>query len=224
MKKQVITFFFLLIFKGLAAQTNFYKLSIGGNVGINYTFTDSRKMLFSFSKSAEVDYNLTRFTNVGFEVQNGKLRGGEIGSRPFQNNYTSFSLNGKVQLGEILNDAQLNTKVFGYLKGAYIGAGVGIINNNVSTPEPIYEKIVPKSKEVIIPFNFGINFHLEDKWGRTPFLLNFNSQTIFSLEDGIDGDPNPSSNINDIYSFLSIGLRYNFGFIGLERKRPGRFR
>ncbi|SFH13656.1 outer membrane beta-barrel protein [Pedobacter insulae] len=210
---------FLLFFcvnNGLFAQSNFYKFSIGTGFGLTNTYADTKKTLISYAANASLDYYLTPFTTLGAEVQKGKLEGGENNTR-YLNRYNTMTFNTKVYAGEFMSARDLNHPFFKSIRGLYTGAGVGIIKNNVDVAERnIYKS---KSKEVIFPFNAGINFYFLNHWGYSRFILNLNIQATISLEDGIDDDLNPYSNFNDIYNFFSVGIKYNFGPLGLDRKR-----
>lgn len=203
------------------AQTNFYKFSVGGGFGSTIVFSDAAKNSFALAGNGNIDYYLTPFVSLGLEAQRGNLKGGEmapIGNDPnkFKNTYLTMALNGKIYAGEFLSRKDLNHALLKNLRGLYVGTGVGFIKNSVKN----YDKgITSVNKDVIFPFSAGINFYFLDKWGYNNFALNINTQSTFSLEDGMDGDLNTSSNFNDIYSYFSVGFKFYLGPKGLDRKR-----
>ncbi len=214
--KSTLFLLFICLSSGLFAQSNFYKFSIGSGFGITNAYADTRKTIISYAGSATLDYYLTPYMTLGTEWQKGKLQGGESNTK-YLNNYSTMTFNAKIHAGEFLSAKDLNNPFFKSIRGLYVGAGVGIIKNKVDVPERnVYGR---KSKEVIFPFNAGINFYFHNHWGYSRFILNLNVQGTTSLEDGMDDDLNPYSNFNDIYNFFSLGIKYNFGPLGLDRKR-----
>ncbi|MCY1515127.1 hypothetical protein D9M68_497030 [compost metagenome] len=125
-------------------------------------------------------------------------------------------MNGKLYLGEFLSQKDLSNFILNTIKGIYGGAGIGIIRNKVDIVNQHKKSF---SRDVIFPFTGGINFYFKNHWGHSRVILNFSFQTVPSLEDGMDGDLSPYSNFNDIYNYFSTGIKYNFGPMGLYRKR-----
>ncbi|MES2417779.1 MAG: outer membrane beta-barrel protein [Bacteroidota bacterium] len=215
------TFLFTLLIScladGLFAQSNFYKFSAGGGYGITLTFADAKKTSLSMAGYGNLDYYLTPYLTLGFEVQKGKLKGGEERDlTKFKNNYFTTAMNTKIHAGEFMTRQDLNNVFLNSIRGLYVGVGVGLIKSNVTNRR---ENSGGINKDVIFPFSAGINFYFQNHWDYSRFILNLSVQSTTSLEDGMDGDLNPFSNFNDIYSFFSIGFKYNFGPMGLDRKR-----
>lgn len=210
---------FFIIFLWLStpsfAQSNFYKFTVGGGYGLTLTYPDTKTVL-SLSGYGSLDYNLTPFSTLGLEIQKGKLSGGDK-TYGFVNNYTTITLNGKVHVGEFMGRKDFNNFLLNSLRGIYIGAGIGVISNKGNQYN---NGIVPiDNKDIVFPFNLGSNFYFANHWGYSRFILNFNLQSSYFLEDGLDGDLNFNSNFNDIYNYFSVGVKYNFGPIGLYQKR-----
>jgi hypothetical protein len=218
--KRLLFFSILFLFAAnLNAQSNFYKWSAGVNVGGTLLYGDSDKKRIGYAYAGVVDYYFTPYMNLGFEFQAGKLKGGEIGVRSFENNYKTIAFNGRMQLGQFLNDNHLDSFIWRNLKGFYVGAGLGAIDNKVDITLP-HTVGYFKNKEIFMPVNVGLNINIQRKWQEySRMMVNINYQTVVSFEDGMDGDYDLKSNSNDRYSFLSLGLRYNFGSIGLDQSK-----
>lgn len=214
----LLTLFFLFVCEGFS-QTNFHKYSTGVSVGSTLVFGDSKKKLPGIGYNAVIDYYFTPNTNLGFELQSGKLKGGYPDPRygDFTNSYGLISLNGKIQLGQFLNDSQLDNFVLRKLRGLYVGSGLAAIKS-LSTFAKANGKFV--AYEIALPLSAGININLQRKWQEySTFTLNVNYQSMVSFEDGLDGYIDITDNTNDVYTFFSIGLRFNFGTIGLYNSK-----
>ncbi len=211
----IIFFIFLCFSIKSVAQSNFYKFTAGGGYGLTLTYPDT-KTLISLSGYGTIDYNLTPFSTLGTEVQKGKLSGGDK-IYGFINKYTTVTLNGKVHFGEFMRKKDFNNVLLNSLRGIYVGAGIGIISNKGEQYNNGTQPI--DNKDIVFPFNFGSDFYFSNHWGYSRFILNFNLQSSYFLEDGIDGDLNFNSNFNDIYNYFSVGVKYNFGPLGLYQKR-----
>lgn len=224
MKKTALLF--LSLFLGLAtfAQTNFFRLSVGGGAGATLAYADLKKKTYAFAGYGTVDYHTTPYVSFGLEVQKGELAGGDVQydeyHRQFINSYLSGSLNLKVQLGEFLTGYNRRNIFLNSIRGLYLGVGIGGIKNKLSNVRYYGDDIFPgedNSTEVIVPINLGINFYIPDQWDRDRLAINFNLQSTMALGEGMDGYSSGSK--NDIYAYFSVGLRYHFGILGLDRRR-----
>lgn len=224
MKRTALFFSFFLLSITAFAQTNYFKLSIGGGAGTTLAFADLSKKTPAFAGYGVIDYYPTAYVSFGLEFQKGELAGGDITTDPnhrqFINSYLSGSLNLKVQLGEFLTSYDRQNIFLNSIRGLYLGAGVGGIKNKLSNVRYYGDTTFPgedKSTEMIVPVNLGINFYIPDQWGRDRLVINLNLQSTMAMGEGMDGYS--SSSKNDIYSFFSVGARYNFGILGLDRRR-----
>ncbi|TKC04852.1 outer membrane beta-barrel protein [Pedobacter frigoris] len=234
MKITFISFLSLLICLNADAQSNFYKLSLGAGYGPTQSFTDVKKHGYDFAGYGTADYFFTPFLSLGGELQMGQIRGGDVQTDPhereFINKYKAASINGKIYLGALIDyDRSSFARA---VKWFYVGAGAGIVHNNVnrvtvkpSTVNSGNPYVFPgknSSNDLMVPLNVGINFYFPDFAQRPRFGININYQTNVTLGEGLDGyDDSPIIFKNgnpDIYTYFSIGLRYNFGFIGLSSK------
>lgn len=231
MKRIIITILFLTSVLSSFAQSNFYKISVGAGFGVTQSFTEVQKHGFGLAGYGTLDYLFTPFTSLGLEVQKGEVNGGDFRNNPlnreFVNSYQSFAVNAKVSLGQILNDNYNGASdVF---KGIYLGAGVGVIknstlfttgldpnDNNFATVDHL------DSKDIFFPINLGINVHFPDREGFYRYVINFNYQANVTLGESLDGYDDSritfQSGTVDIFTFFSLGVKYNFGKMGLSRK------
>ncbi|MET3112713.1 hypothetical protein AAKU52_000431 [Pedobacter sp. CG_S7] len=231
--KIILTSFFLAFSLNLCAQSNFYKLSLGGGAGFTKSYADLQEHNYGEAIYGTADFSFTPFLSLGFEIQNGTVKGGqsnqEAYNRKFKNNYRSLSANGKVSLGAFV-DYQ-NSLFFDYIKGLYLGAGVGAIQNRVTelqrennTPEQVY---MPTSKEIFIPLNLGINYYIPNRYGQYSYVVNVNYQSNITLGEGLDGYDSSTvryKNGNpDVFTYITLGIKYNFGPIGVSNKTFKRY-
>ena len=230
MKPTIITSLLLLLFLHSNAQSNFYKIGIGGGVGYTQSYTDVAKHSRGVAGYGVIDYFFTPFLSLGGEGQMGQIAGGDIktdvNNRQFVNDYKAVSLNGKLYLGGVLN---YDFNPFANaIKGLYVGSGIGIMQNKLTAivrKQPGTGYIFPgtnASREVFFPLNLWINFYFPDHLGDYRYVVNVNFQGNVSLGEGMDGyDDSPIKFKNtspDIYSYFSVGFRYNIGPIGLSQK------
>ncbi|MEJ5962172.1 hypothetical protein [Pedobacter immunditicola] len=232
--KIILTSLLLAFSISVAAQSNFYKLSIGGGAGFTRSYTDLQEHNYGEAFYGTADFFFTPFLSLGFEAQNGTVKGGQSNLEPsglrFKNSYRSATANGKVYLGAII-DYQHST-FLEQIKGLYLGAGVGLIQNrnfdlkrsNRDEPDRVYKAF---SKEAIIPLNLGLNYYLHNKNGHYRYVLNANYQTNITLGEGLDGyDPSTIRFENgkpDVYTYLTLGMKYNFGPVGIAKKTFKRY-
>lgn len=232
--KIILTSIFLAFSISVYAQSNFYKLSIGGGAGFTRSYADLQEHNYGKALYGTADFFITPFTSLGVEYQDGSVKGGQnnldrSGSR-FDNSYRSLSINGKVFLGAFV--AYKHSKLLDDLKGLYVGAGVGAIQNrlfdlqpnNRDEPEQVYR---PLSREAFIPLNLGLNYYLPDKYGQYRYALNVNYQGNITLGEGLDGYDSSTIRFQngkpDVFTYLTLGLKYKFGLIGITPKTFKRY-
>lgn len=210
------------------AQSNFYKISVGGGFGVTQSFTDLKKHSFGLAGYGLADYYFTPFISAGIEGQMGKIKGDDTkippNERYFTNSYKAFTLNGRIALGALIDyekNGFSNT-----IKGLYLGAGLGLVLNKVDRIKedrevPLYPG-KESSKNLLFPVNVGINFYFSDHSDYTRYILNFNYQSNLTIGEGLDGYDDSSKKFRsgnpDIYTYFSVGLRYQFGSVGLFKK------
>lgn len=231
MKRISLSIFLITFALSSFAQSNFYKISIGGGLGATQSFTEVKKHDFGFAGYGTLDYLFTPFLSLGIEGQMGEINGGDYmtdpGNKQFTNSYKALSLNGKIHLGEIIDNNY--SKLYNNIKGLYIGGGMGIIQNKVSSVIPPnlenpehFSLRTTGTKDIFFPLNLGINFYFANREGFYRYVLNFNYQANLTLGEKIDGYDDSvvtrESGNPDMYTFLSVGVKYNFGQMGLSKK------
>ncbi|MDQ7948846.1 MAG: outer membrane beta-barrel protein [Pedobacter sp.] len=207
------------------AQNNYYKFSVGAGAGGAMAFADLNKKKISFAGYATVDYHFTPYVTLGLEGQKGELAGGDILFDPYNRQFINSDLTGtvnlKVSMGEFISSQQRRIPFFDFLSNVYGGIGLGIINNKISNVRYYDVNYYPgedKSTEEIVPVNIGINIPMVNQWGYTRYAFNINWQTTFTFGEGMDGYT-PVVGKNDMYSFLSAGVKLYFGPMGLDKRR-----
>lgn len=229
MKKTFISFLAVLLCLNATAQSNFYKMSLGAGYGFTQSFADLQSHDFSMAAYGTADYFFTPFISVGGELQMGKIRGGVSGNDPhgraFINSYKAATVNGKLYLG-LLVDPERGS-FLDKVKWFYGGVGAGVIRNKMTgiirrRSDGYFFPGSSSSTELVVPLNLGINFYFRDYAGLPKFGINVNYQTNITLGEGLDGyNDSPirfKSGSPDIYTYLSVGVRYHFGQIGLAKK------
>jgi hypothetical protein len=231
LKRIIISTLFLASTLSSFAQSNFYKISIGAGFGATQSFTEVQKHGFGLSGYGTLDYLFTPFASLGLELQKGEVNGGDFKNDPlhreFVNSYQSFAVNAKISLGQILSDSY--TGPSDLLKGIYFGAGAGVIKNSTrfSTGLDPNDNNFARvdnlnSKDIFFPLNLGVNLHFPDREGFYRYVLNFNYQANITLGEGLDGYDDSKitfqSGTVDIFTLFSVGVKYNFGTMGLSKK------
>lgn len=237
MKKISITLYFVLLTLIGFGQVNFYKIGIGAGLGTNISYADVRENSQSYGGYGQLIYNLSPFLTVDLEAQIGKLKGGNIITNPhnrqFTNSYKTLSINGKIALGQFVDVSQ--NKFLSVMRGAYMGIGVGAISNKMSyivRYKPNTQAQYPplgyqfpgkdKSTNLLMPVNLGMNFYFKDSNDQLRYIFNVNYQGNITFGEGLDGYDDSMAIFNnkapDIYTFFSVGVKYNFGPVGLSKR------
>lgn len=230
MKKVSTTVIALLLCMNVMAQSNFYKISIGGGIGYTHSFTDVKKHDFDLAGYGTLDYHFTPFFSLGAEIQKGQIVGGSVESDPherqFVNSYAAATINTKVALGAFIDYSR--SSFSNLAKDIYLGAGAGIIRNRmkgvVRSKETSDYTFRGKnySNDIVLPFNLGTNIYFRSFSGFPRLAININFQTNVTIGEGLDGYDDSSvkfKNSNpDIYNYYSVGVKYHFGPVGISKK------
>jgi hypothetical protein len=227
--KIILTCIFLACSFCVTAQSSFYKISLGGGAGITRSYADLPEKNNAVAVYGTVDYLFTPFISLGLEVQQGQVKGGQNKVDPygrrFANDYRSVTINGKLALGNLVD--YKNNVWFNHLKGLYVGSGFGFIQNRVNqldrgienAPDQLY---IPFTKEPVIPLNIGMNYFFPDRYGQYRYVANINIQSNITIGEGLDGYDSTIATFRngkpDIFSFFSLGIKYNFGPEGVSQK------
>ncbi|WP_256010823.1 hypothetical protein [Desertivirga xinjiangensis] len=227
MRKYLLIIIGCLFVLNVSGQYNYYRLSAGVGLGINTAFADLEKTRSNQTIIGNLDYHLTPFTSIGFELQKGTLSGGDSINDPhlrfFKNSYMAFTVNGKAQLGQFVDFESSN--LLYAIRGLYVGTGVGIIKNKMtenvrirSTDNHVFAGD-DVSSNIVVPINTGINFNILDRWGYTRYILNLNYQMNVTMGEGLDGYNDSAAKFKnqypDFYSVFSAGIKICFGPEGL---------
>lgn len=232
MKPILTSLLSLLLCLNIKAQSNFYKVVVGSGAGITQSFTDVAKHDFGLSGYGTFDYHFTPFISLGAEGQVGEINGGDINTDPhgrqFINSYKTFTLNGKLYLGGLIDYQR--SGFTNAIKGLYAGAGAGIVMNKMRfVARENFDDLTgaqfpgkDSSKDLLVPLNLGITFNFMNQSGYYRYGLNFNYQANITLGEGLDGYDDSAirfkSGKPDIYTYFSVGLKYHFGKVGLSTK------
>ncbi|MBN2745952.1 MAG: outer membrane beta-barrel protein [Bacteroidales bacterium] len=176
---------------------------------------DSDPFTKMFSKQSKLSFEIDlnrKITNT-FSVQGSFLFGNLSGERTkwsddqlaglgFKTNYFDYSLALNVDLTSIFwrnPDRLINV---------YVLAGAGMVHysaNSFTTPNNVdFNKV--DEKAFFVPWGWGMGFNL------TPRLTLFAQNTFrHGFIDDLDAHIGSGSEVDDIYSFTSIGASYKFG-------------
>lgn len=219
-----------------SAQSNFYKLSIGGGAGITQSFTEVKEHAFGIGGYGSLDYMFTPFLSIGLEAQMGQINGGDYktdpGNKQFTNSYKAVSANGKIYLGSIIDNDY--SSLYNTIKGLYIAGGIGKMKNDVTYVVPVeidnnsyFVQRTSPSSSVFFPVDLGINYYFANFAGFYRYAVNVNYQANITLNEYMDGYDDSKVTFKggnpDIYTFFSVGLKYYFGPLGLSRKTFRRY-
>lgn len=218
----LLSIFYLSGAPEASAQRTYKKLSLGLEGGSTHHWSDMPVVDIRKHFGATADYFLTPYTLVGLEFQRGTLVGSEKQQpfRKFRNHYKSYSLTGKVHLGEFFsrNTTDYNPKrefMYNMLKGGYLGVGFGImfdkqrysIRNAKDESTYGFDKVT----EFIFPLNIG--------WDTSAFekrlIAGIKGQVNFVQGDNMDGYD--QGDYNDVFGTVALTLKYRFGFEGRSR-------
>ncbi len=164
-----------------------------------------------------LEYNITPFINIGVEGQLGKLSSGEErpNDRYSRVNFKAANVNIRFASGQFFRNKLRPGNILG---GLYAGVGLGFVSSEVEEIGAVVNNeaikgIVLESNALTVPLNLGINLDLPSLLGRHNLIANINYQYNFVQGEELDGYAYKSeANLSfDGYSFISLGLKYNFG-------------
>lgn len=205
---------------------NYAQYDIGTSVGFNKVYGDAETVTIMPSINFNFTYNATPFTNFVFEVQLGKLRGGDSvltkSGRYFNNDFSAFIFRGQLQFGEFLDYS--NSQFNNALKNLYVSAGIGFVRNNI-TQISRYSKKVPgyytggddKSREPFIPLRIGYEFKLYNRYSQPSVKIDLGYGYNYVLGDGLDGFTAGSK--NDVYSQFTLGVKFSIGAAAISYRK-----
>jgi hypothetical protein len=206
------------------------KYTIGVGMGYSTMYGDLAHSSSEPVYRVNVDRNFNEWVCLDFQLQNGAVsdysgKNDWTEGLSAYNQFTSFDVNGRISLGELFNwPSNFFAKT---LYGIYVGAGIGVMHNDVSSISVKFNNsdkyeitdynpnnIKTNSNCAYLPMNLGINLHLT-----RIVMLNVNYQLTYAFSDYVDGynfaKPEATNNYNDMYSVLSFGLHFYIGRIAM---------
>jgi hypothetical protein len=212
------------------AQSNYYKMSVGGGAGLTIGFGDLNYQVISPAVYGAADFYITPFISVGMEGQIGRIKGGDTTENAvrFKNKYKAGMVNVRLAAGAFMNHTYRPNVFKKLARGIYVGTGIGLLRNDITERNPSINfnprvnQGKRKSFDALLPVNIGLNYGFSEKHGYERFIVNINQQANFTFGEGMDGfDNNPlfvANTHNDIYTFTSIGIKYKFGMVGYFKR------
>ena len=224
LKRGLLVFSLILFAAATQAQYNYDQWGIGLSAGTVKPYSDLKQNDTNIGYTASLYYNYSPYLPTAFELQTGKLSGGNNDSDPshryFTNNYFAFNFHLDVQLGELI-DYQ-NSWLLNRIKGFYVGIGGGLIFNRISSirryalDDPAY--MFPGQDHTIngwIPLRFGYEFKVYDSYDEPFMTVFFNYAHYLTFAEGLDGYNDPSTrfknNVQDMARSITLGVKVNFG-------------
>ena len=140
------------------------RYDVGFSVGSNQFYGDVVTAKSTKGVSFNFNYNQGPFVNYIFEMQFGKLAGGDAvndpSGRQFAADYQYYALRLQLQAGEVIDYSRGG--LANALKNLYAGAGLGIIYSNITSINRYsvqypgyYTPGLDKASQVFIPFRIG---------------------------------------------------------------------
>ena len=223
------------------AQSGFNYYSFGAGAGASYGKAEADLKHQDYHPAFNVNfvYNYSPYVPIVLEFQKGTFSGGgrtrdfDQFGRVFNNSYFSMNLHGDLQLGEII-DYSDNWFLNG-VKNFYLGTGLGFIYNHMTDIQRtnLFPENGPlgttkgfegkdNSINLIIPLRFGYEFKIFDDYDQPRYGIDIGIQHYYDIGEGIDGyndSPNKfKNNAIDQYTFVTIGIKYNFGMVTAYNK------
>lgn len=211
-KRIIATVLFLVAGHSVYSQIFNKGFSAGLNVGVTKPFADTHDSDLTFNVGLGIQYHVTPYSFLSADFSKSVLARENLDRnyRSYHNSFSHLALTANISLGQLLASANSRGAFYHHI---YLGAGVGVINSDVTKPvsdtTDIYGGKRYKGSDFIIPVNAGMDFKLS-KNGR--FIGNVNYQFNYSFSDALDGyDTSTSSKSNDMYALTTVGLKYLFG-------------
>ena len=241
MKKYILFFVLTLGTVTAKAQTYYNYNQVGFSISGSYgkAEADLNKQDFHPAFGAAFVYNFSPYLPIALELQKGTFSGGsrnpavDKSGRIFSNNYLSLNIHGDLQAGEIIDYA--DSWFLDRIKGFYIGTGMGFVFNKmtdiqrtnqilanaaIGDPEGFQGK--NSSVNLIVPIRLGYEFKIYGGDESIPLWgIDIGIQHYYAYGEGIDGYNDPvnkyKNNATDQYTYVTIGVKYNFELSFLPR-------
>ena len=205
---------------------DYARYDVGASLGFNQFYGDVSTSTGTKAVSFNFNYNQSPFLNYIFEAQFGKLAGGSAVNDPlgrqFSTDYQYYAFRIQLQAGEIIDYSQ--SPAANALKNLYIGTGVGILYNKISSINRYsvqylgyYTPGLDKSNEAFIPIRFGYEFKIFNQYLRPDIKIDLAYQYNVVFSDELDGFK--AGHLNDAYSQFTIGVKFSLGEVTSYRKQ-----
>lgn len=220
--RKTILLTFVACFTTLIAKAqlgyDFSHYAIGFGAGFNQVYGDAETSPTTQSVQLNFTYNTTPFTNFVFEVQLGKLAGGDSlttkSGRQFNNDFSAYILRGQLQLGEVIDYS--SSTVANAFKNLYISAGAGFVVNHITNVSRFSHQIADFytpgqnwSNEPFIPLRIGYEFKIFNKYNQPAMMIDLAYGYNYVFGDDLDGFV--IGKRTDVYTQYSIGLKFAIG-------------
>jgi hypothetical protein len=205
---------------------DYAQYDLGTSVGFNSFYGDVATPKSTKSVNFNFNYNQTPYINYIFEIQAGKLAGGDSTKDPFgrqfATDYTYYAFRVQLQAGEIIDYSQ--SKLANAFKNLYAGAGIGIVYSNIKEINR-YSILMPgyytpgqnSANQLFIPARIGYELKIFNKYQQPEFKIDVGYQYNLVFGDELDGFK--AGKNNDAYSQFTIGVKYSIGGITSYRKQ-----
>jgi len=145
--------------------------------------------------------------------------------RSYRNHYQSYVVHADMQFGEFLDYESGNWMVKS-MKNFYVGAGIGIIYNNIASIRRYNADSTyvyggtDHSNNIILPIRFGYRVKLYNAYNEPSVEMELGYQKNFVFGYGLDGysDPIFTSRSYEVFEGLQVGVKFNFGNVTSYRK------
>jgi hypothetical protein len=191
---------------------------IGASLGLNSVMGNAETQTTTPTVHLNLTFNYTPYVNYVFEVQMGRLAGGDslttASGRQFTADLTAFVFRGQLQLGEILDYS--NNPFNNAVKNLYVSAGVGYAVSHITSINRYsiknpgeYTPGVLNSQEPFLPLRIGYEFKVFNKYQQPAFMIDLAYAYNYTVNDNLDGFV--VGNHHDAYTQLCIGFKFAFG-------------
>ncbi|MDB5141462.1 MAG: hypothetical protein JWQ66_175 [Mucilaginibacter sp.] len=205
---------------------DYSQYDVGFSVGFNQFYGDVLTSKSTKGVNFNFNYNQTAYLNYIFELQLGKLAGGDAVNDPlgrqFSADYQYYAFRLQLQAGEIIDYS--DSRLANAMKNLYVGTGIGIIFDNISsinrysTQFPgYYTPGLNKSQETFLPVRIGYEFKIFNQYKRPDVKIDLGYQYNFVFGDELDGFK--AGHLNDGYSQFTIGVKFSVGGVTSYRKQ-----
>jgi len=219
---------FVIINTVVRAQNGFdyHQFSIGAGIGSTTAFGNTQTSVNKAAFNLNFNYNISPFFTLTLEGQMGKLAGGgasDFYARIFTNDYKAVIFHADLQAGELIDYE--HDEVLNSLKNVYIGAGVGILSNDISYIQTVVPSgtsnlttypYIKSSTNILVPVRIGYEVKIFNDYDMPRYRLDFAFNFSTAFGKGLDGYTSLSS--IKFYNYLSVTFKVGLGNITNYRK------